>query len=88
MEDAKHVLQMENRSRLVMDGISAVVSFRENGAELESRLGSLEITGEGLFMEKLDLERGEVILTGKITSLYYPDDRNGAEKGFFKRLFS
>jgi sporulation protein YabP len=55
---------------------------------LESTLGFCQITGESLHMEKLDLEAGEVILTGRIISLYYPDDTDGAKKGLFRRLFS
>ena len=87
MEEKKHVLHLEERSSLSISGILSVISFCEESAELESTLGDLEITGERLHMEKLDLERGEVILTGRIRSLYYPDDGE-EEKGLFKRIFS
>ena len=88
MEETKHSLKMESREHLHFTGILSVISFREDGAELESTDGALQITGEGLHMEKLDLERGEVILTGRLRSLYYPDSFSPERKSLFKRIFS
>ena len=88
MEEKKHGVRLTERKRMELCGIEEVVSFREDAAELESVLGTLQITGTGLHMEKLDLDTGEVILTGEITSLYYPDPSQAAGKGLFKRIFS
>ena len=88
MENAKGLISLENRKILKLSGIQEVLSFQENQAELLSTLGNLQITGEKMHMEKLDLETGEVILTGRIDSLYYPEESTVEKKGFFSRFFS
>ncbi len=88
MEEKKHTVRMEERSSLHLTGILSVIGFREEEVELESSLGICQITGTGLHMEKLDLETGQVILTGKIISLYYPEDSAPEKGGLIRRLFS
>jgi len=88
MNENKHTLSMTDRARLELDGVQSVISFREDAAELETKLGALQITGEGLHMEKLDLDDGKVILTGRIDSLYYPGEPDENRRGFLRRLFS
>ena len=77
---------MENRSRLVLTGVSEIKSFQENGAEFFTRLGSLQITGEDMHMERLDLEQGEVELKGNFISLYYPEESKERPRSFWGRL--
>ncbi len=88
MEEKKHSVVMIDRKELSLTGILAVESFCEDSAELESTLGPLLLTGEGMHMEKLDLEKGEVALTGKVISLYYPEGASVKKKGILSRLFS
>lgn len=88
MENEKGLITLENRKVLKLTGVREVLSFQENAAELFTSLGNLQITGEKMHMEKLDLETGEVILTGRIDSLYYPDRESGEKKGLFSRFFS
>lgn len=88
MEEKKHSVQLNERSDLYFSGILSVVSFQEEAVELESTMGFCQITGNDLHMEKLDLEKGEVILKGKIKSLYYPDMQENQNKGLFRKLFS
>ena len=88
MEEKRHAVRLIDRKELSFNGVLSVVSFREDTVELESTLGFCQITGEGLHMENLDLEAGEVVLTGRIVSLYYPDDTETNKKGLFRRLFS
>ena len=87
MEEIKHMVQLRERKILELTGILSVVSFRDRETEFESNMGHLQITGEDLHMEKLDLEQGEVVLSGKINSLYYPDDSAPQSKGSLLRRF-
>lgn len=86
MENDKGFLHLENRKVLKLTGIKEVLSFQENQAEFDSTLGILQVTGEKMHMEKLDLETGEVVLQGKIDSLYYPEDTPKEKKGFLSRF--
>ena len=87
MEEKKHSAVLTDRKELSLTGILSVESFREDSAELESCLGPLLLTGEGMHVEKLDLEKGEVLLTGKVISLYYPEGSGEKKGGLFVRLF-
>ena len=88
MEEKKTSVEIENRKLLRLTGITEVIRFQEEEAEFSSLSGPLQITGENLHMEKLNLDESEVILTGLITSLYYPDTQDVPQKGLWKRLFS
>ena len=87
MEENKGALSLEDRKLLRLTGITEVLTFRETEAEFSSCVGTLQITGEGMHMEKLDLETGDVVLTGLISSLYYPEDAQAERKGLISRLF-
>ncbi len=88
MEEKKNLVVLEERRSLRLTGILEVVCFLEDRAELVTALGNLQITGAGLHMEKLDLEKGEVVITGLISSLYYPESAVTEKKTIFSRLFS
>lgn len=88
MENEKGILLLESRKTLKLTGIQEVLSFQENQAEFSSTLGILQVTGDKMHMEKLDLETGEVILTGRIDSLYYPEESPKEKRGFLSRFLS
>ncbi len=88
MEEKKHSLILSERKKLSLTGISEVESFHDNGVELQTDLGFLQITGTDLHVEKLDLERGEVVISGEVVSLYYPEEQRDRPKGIIRRLFS
>ena len=81
-----HTLQIENRNKITLSGITDVGSFNEDTVQLESDLGGLEIRGENLQVTKLSLEDGDVSVEGKISSVAYtePAVKN---TGFFSRVF-
>ncbi len=86
MEEKKTSVILTDRKTLQLSGVTEVFSFRETEAELSTQSGTLQITGQGMHMEKLDLEKGEVSLTGFIVSLYYPDDETKVSRGFLSRF--
>ncbi len=86
MEEKKSCISLDNRKVLNLSGVTEIFSFKETEAEFATLSGTLQVTGEGMHMEKLDLEKGEVSLTGLIASLYYPDEGTSERRGFFSRL--
>ena len=87
MEEKTGSVSLEDRKFLHLTGITEVMVFGEREAEFASSVGILQITGEGMHMEKLDLDTGNVILTGLFSSLYYPEDAPSERKGLISRLF-
>jgi sporulation protein YabP len=75
IEDKKSNLTLENRKRLYLTGVIEVMSFNDAVIMLNTSLGAMTIKGEGLRMNKLDVQNGEVIIVGNINSCVY----SGAE---------
>lgn len=67
----EHRLILEQRERLVISGVEEVARFDEETIVLTTSLGELEIQGEGLHIEKLSLEGGELHVDGSISALIY-----------------
>lgn len=83
-----HNLILESRKKLTLSGIEDVDSFDEESIVLLTDTGTLSIRGEGLHINKLSVETGEVSIEGHVDSLVYSDGRGGKEKGgFLARLF-
>lgn len=64
-------LCLENRKKLSITGIVEVVSFSDKQINLNTNLGGLNIKGEELKMTKLDVQNGDIVITGKINSFIY-----------------
>ena len=82
---AMHAVQMENRERLMIGGVQDVAGFDENMVVLSTALGDLTVRGEGLHIEKIDLEAGRLELHGKLTELSY--DEPAPSGGWWSKLF-
>ena len=81
----EHHLVLEQRERLVISGVEEVARFDEETIVLTTSMGDLEIQGEGLHIEKLSLEGGELHVDGSVTALIY-ETTSREEPGFLRRL--
>jgi sporulation protein YabP len=75
IEEKKSSLVLENRKRLMLNGVVEVISFNDEKILLNTCLGMLTIKGEGLKMNKLDVQNGDVVIIGMVDSFIY----SGAE---------
>ena len=82
-----HNLIMENRNRLTVSGVSDVDSFDEQTVIVFTDMGELTVKGEGLHINRLSLEVGEIMIEGNISSLSYSDSKPTQEGGFWSRVF-
>ena len=84
--DLPHSIALEERRRLTVTGVSEVLSFDENQVVMDTSLGLLTVDGEGIHVEKLSLDIGELTLEGTIDSLGY--SRTGKSRGsFWSKVF-
>ncbi len=81
----EHRLVLDQREQLVISGVEEVARFDEETIVLTTTMGELEIQGEGLHIEKLSLEGGELHVDGKVSALLYATDQR-EEPGFLRRL--
>lgn len=81
-----HYITIENRERITVSKVSDVDAFDEEMLWANLTEGGLEITGEKLNIQKLDLEEGMLVVTGKINSVNYTDKGHIGKKGLLKKL--
>jgi sporulation protein YabP len=81
-----HRLTLEGRRRLAATGVTDVASFDETAAALETAQGTLILRGRELHVEQLDLEAGQVKISGEVDSMVYEENRQTRES-FLSRLF-
>ena len=72
-QNAKHTLQIENRARLTATGIVRVDFFSDTLISAETSDGALHIKGEGLYIENMSGETGELLVRGRVLALSYED---------------
>jgi len=84
-----HSIILENREKLSVSGVEHVNNFNSELLVLDTVAGVLTIKGEELDVNKLNVEDGNVSVTGTIYSLVYSDRESLGSKGsgFLGRMF-
>ena len=80
-----HALRLEGRDRLSVAGVQDVSGFDENTVLLLTGERELCVRGEGLHIERIDLDAGALELRGRVRELSYEETVRG---GLLARLFS
>ena len=80
-----HRLTLDSRSRLSITGVLEVESFDDTEILLTSTRGPMSIRGQGLHLQMLSLDGGEVRVDGTVDAIVYEPDAPAG--GFFARLF-
>ncbi|HIU15035.1 MAG TPA: sporulation protein YabP [Candidatus Ventricola intestinavium] len=82
----KHSLVLEGRARAKLAGVTAVSCFNDQEVVLETSEGEVALLGEGLHIEQLNLEDGQLDVTGSISAVEYSDLSPRKERrGLFSR---
>ena len=81
-----HAISLQDRRKLTVSGVEDVESFDENTVVLQTSGGFLVLRGSALHIDKLSIEGGELLVTGRIDSMVY-EDAPAAKGGFFARIF-
>ena len=83
--ELEHRVLLEGREELVISGVEEVESFDESAILLTTAQGGLEIQGEGLHIEKLSLDGGDLKVEGRVNALIY-EAEGGRRGGLLARL--
>lgn len=81
-----HTLTLDGQGRLCVTGVVDVTSFDETLVALETVRGMLAVRGDGLHVERLSLDQGELTVTGEVRAMEY-DDNLATRGGLFARFF-
>lgn len=85
-ENTPHNITLAARGRLTVSGVDSVESFDETSIVMTTTEGVLVITGNGLHIETLSLDGGDLRVEGTVDSLTYEDESERRE-GFLARIF-
>ncbi len=83
----RHNLILENRSHLVLSGVTDVDSFNEDVICLFTQLGELTIRGQNLHINEMSVETGDLSIEGDIWSLCYGDKSRRKKLSAIGKLF-
>ncbi|MBR6115188.1 MAG: sporulation protein [Oscillospiraceae bacterium] len=78
-------LILEDRKRLSVSGVEEVAGFDDTFVRARTVLGDLLVRGEGLHVETLSVDDGELVITGTISDLEY--EEKTVRGGRLSRLF-
>lgn len=81
-----HYLSLENREKLTINQVVDVDAFDENNLWANIKDGAIEISGENLSVEKLDLEEGILVVKGTICTFSYSDKKIKEKGSIMKAL--
>lgn len=85
LSNLPHRLVLDERKNLSVSGVEEVVNFDESQVSVQTVKGILQVRGEGLRVERLEKNAGELTISGLVTELEYEETGPGA--GFWGRLF-
>ncbi len=81
----EHSLTLENRETLTVTAVTDVKNFDDESVNIIIEEGGLDVKGRNLKVVQLDLEEGQVIISGRIDNMIYTNRRLGSG-GFFSRI--
>lgn len=82
-----HNVFLEDRKKLTVSGVSDIGSFDEQTVVAYTDMGEMTVRGEGLHINKMSVDSGELTVEGEISAVIYSETEKPREGGFFTRLF-
>lgn len=78
-----HGFSLQDRKKIAMTGVQDVITFDENQVIILTTQGKLVVHGNGLHVDQLSLETGDLQISGKVDRMEYTE----AAGSLFGRLF-
>jgi len=85
-EKKTHEFCVTNRKQMTINGVKDVIGFDEMSVQLTTYGGDMTIEGNDLHIKTLDVERGVVLLDGKIDGIFYAEPTSNEKRSFWERL--
>ena len=84
-----HNISIENRNKIMITGVTDVLSFDEDGVIANTEMGILIIKGSDMHVGKLNVDDGRLSIEGEVFSLEYTDSDSSqrSRNSFLGRIF-
>ena len=89
MSEENHRIVLESKSQMMIEGgVLHVQNFDSNRITIETVFGFLDLFGEELKIEELNLDKGNMSVTGSFSGVIYSDNQGvkGRGKGILKKM--
>ncbi|KAB3531855.1 sporulation protein YabP [Alkaliphilus serpentinus] len=88
-KNKNHNMILENREKVSISGVEHVNSFNSEVIILDTVAGLLTIKGQELDVSKLNIEDGNVVITGTVFSMQYSNRESLGSKssGLLGKMF-
>ena len=88
-EQNNNIITLKNRKILEIKGIKKIESLNPEEFYMNTSLGNLVVRGEGLEMQQVDIDKGDLWISGTIYSLEYIEDhkQNKTKQSIFGKIF-
>jgi sporulation protein YabP len=85
---SRHSLHIDRREQVSVSGMTDVISFDEETVIGETEMGIIIIRGSNLHVKRINLENGELAVSGEIEGITYENPGGyGKGKSLLGRLF-
>jgi sporulation protein YabP len=85
---SRHSLQVDRREKVTVTGLIDVISFDEESVIGETEMGIMIIKGGNLHVSRINLDAGELAVSGDIDAITYENPGGGAKaKTLLGRMF-
>ena len=84
---SEHNLLLNYREKLSISGVREIINFDDKSVNIKTICGELSIDGENIHINILNVEKGELEVSGKINGINYYDVYEGDKKTLLSRIF-
>lgn len=79
---------LKGRKDLLITGVKKLESLNEQEFVIYTALGKMQVKGSGLEMKSLNIDKGDLLITGNVRLIEYVEKvEKQKEKGFLTKLF-
>lgn len=88
-EQNNNIITLKNRKLLEIKGIKKLESLNPNEFYMSTNLGDLVVRGENLEMQQLDIDKGNLWISGMVYSLEYLEEQRvkKQKQNIFGKIF-
>ena len=84
---SRHSITIDKRESVTVTGVTDVISFDEESVICETEMGVVVLRGINLHVSRINLDSGELAVSGEIDGMTYTNQSAGKGKSFIGRLF-
>ena len=84
-QNKPHNLIMSNCEKMNLSGVFDVESFDDKTVVCYTDFGKLVIRGDSLHVDNMNVDSGDMEITGRVRSLFYADE--APTRSLFSKLF-